>query len=219
MSKALGFVISVFLILVVGNTFLNGVGSFFRVNSYARDFSPSGLAIINNAAAYSSSDGTTLSMSLFTKDGSGTSIVTQGYGHTPYSSIYPNDWHDGVDIAAEYGTPIYSPNAGTIVAVGNQDNYCYHEAFGKYVAVRDPGHDLILWYAHLGTQNVSVGEAIARGTELGTVGATGLETGTHLHFSIFEASGFSMSSLHVGCGPEPTGQDIDPLNYLGSVYN
>lgn len=160
----------------------------------------------------------TIHVSLFTPTGTGISYVTQGYGRTPYSYLYPDDWHDGIDIAATYGAPIYSPNDGVVLAVGNQDIYCYHKAFGKYVAVKDPENNLVLWYAHLGTQHVVVGQTIAKGVEIGTVGATGLETGTHLHFSIFQASGFTMTPRD-GCGPEPTGRDLDPLNYLGSVYN
>jgi murein DD-endopeptidase MepM/ murein hydrolase activator NlpD len=223
MSKALGFVIFVFIILVAGTVLVNAaaqlVSSSHASFAAAMPLSISNTETINLVNSNASYTGLPIiKASLFTKDGSGTSYVTQGYGRTPYSYLYPDNWHDGVDIAAAYGTPIYSPNDGTVIAVGNQDDYCYHRAFGKYIAVRDPMNNLILWYAHLGTQMVSSGQAITRGTELGTVGATGLETGTHLHFSIFEANGFSMQSRD-GCGPEPTGQDLNPLNYLGSVYN
>ncbi len=211
MSKTLGFIIFIFFILVAGNLFLNGAASLlsFHVPSYAAGFTAN--------AQNGSGGGFAIHADLFTKDGSGTSYVTQNYGRTLYSYLYPNDWHDGIDIAAAYGTPVYSPNDGTVVAVGNQDNYCYHRGFGKYVAVRDPENNLILWYAHLGTQSVSPGEIITKGTILGTIGATGLETGTHLHFSIFQAKGFTMQARD-GCGPEPTGQDINPLNYLGTLY-
>jgi murein DD-endopeptidase MepM/ murein hydrolase activator NlpD len=149
--------------------------------------------------------------------GNGKAYVTQGYGVTPYSYLYKDHWHDGVDLAANYGEAIYSPNAGTVIATGNEDDYCYHLAFGKYIAVKDPVNNLILWYAHLGTILVSPGQAVIRGTELGTVGATGYETGVHLHFSIFEADGFAMKPAY-GCGPEPIGQDVDPLDYLGTTY-
>ena len=123
-----------------------------------------------------------------------------------------------LDIGANYGEPIYSPsNTSTVIAVGNQDNYCYKKGFGKYIAVKDPTNNLMLWFAHLGTIDVSPGQTISKGAEIGTVGATGLETGTHLHFSIFDANGFTME-VRDGCGPEPTGQDLDPLNYLGTTY-
>ena len=214
MLKALGFLIFVFLVLVAGNMMLNAAAFLFHFNSLA-----AGPQVFMTPSADAYNDGSEfIHASLFTKDGSGSSYVTQGYGRTPYSGLYPNGWHDGIDLAAEYDTPIYSPNSGTVIATGNQDDYCYRRAFGKYIAVKDPTNGLVLWYAHLGAIDVSPGATIAKGAEIGTVGSTGLETGTHLHFSIFEASGFTMQ-VRDGCGPEPTGQDVNPLNYLGSVYN
>jgi murein DD-endopeptidase MepM/ murein hydrolase activator NlpD len=154
-----------------------------------------------------------IDFSFFTPTGQGAITITQGYGDTPYADLYGDHWHDGVDIDATYGEPIYAATAGTVIATGDQDKYCYHRGFGKYVAVNDPTDGLVLWYAHLGAITVSPGMTIARGTEIGTVGATGYETGVHLHFSIFAANGFSMKSRN-GCGPDPTGQDEDPIPFL-----
>lgn len=220
MSKGLGFVLFVFFALV-------SLDLLFSLASHILpplNLASAGVGSVGAPTFSESENGndngyglSVVDASLFSPTGAGKSIVTQGYGHTPYSAIYPNDWHDGIDIGANYGEPIYSPNGGTVIAVGNQDLYCYHRAFGKYVAVKDPANNLVLWYAHLGTQVVSPGETITKGQELGTVGATGLETGVHLHFSIFEAAGFTMQ-VRDGCGPEPTGQDVNPLNYLGTVY-
>ncbi len=155
----------------------------------------------------------TIPYDFFVPSGIGRSIVTQGYGATPYDYLYADHWHDGIDIAAVYGQPIYTAAAGTVLATGNQDAYCYHRGFGKYVAVKDLRDGLILWYAHLGTIAVIPGSSVAKGTEVGTVGATGYETGVHLHFSIFNANGFSMENRN-GCGPDPTGQDEDPIPFL-----
>jgi murein DD-endopeptidase MepM/ murein hydrolase activator NlpD len=218
MSRTLGFVVFIFIVLVIGNVFVSAAAALLSSSSFSHAAElPSNDIFGGSVGTNGPYDGTPIHADLFTKDGSGTSYVTQGYGRTPYSYLYPGDWHDGVDIAAAYGTAIYSPNDGIVIATGNQDDYCYHKGFGKYVAIKDPSNNLVLWYAHLGMQTVAPGQAIEKGTELGTIGATGLETGTHLHFSIFEASGFTMTSRD-GCGPEPTGQDLDPLNYLGGVY-
>lgn len=153
---------------------------------------------------------------LFDPTGIGKSYITQGYGDTPYAYLYANHWHDGVDIAANYGEPIYSATAGTILATGDQDDYCYHRGFGKYVAVADDAQNLVIWYAHLGAIDVSSGANISKGTEIGTVGATGYESGIHLHFSIFDLNGFSMQNRN-GCGPDPTGQDRDPVPFLETL--
>jgi murein DD-endopeptidase MepM/ murein hydrolase activator NlpD len=210
MNKGLVFVFFAFFTLVALDLLFSFAGNFLPPLN-PNVIGPS----LGTASAY---DSVALgNFNLFNADGIGKSIITQGYGRTPYSSIYPDDWHDGIDIAAYYGESMYTPTNGVVIAVGNQDQYCYHKAFGKYVALKDPANNLVLWYAHLGTQAVVPGETITKGTKIGTVGATGLETGVHLHFSIFDATGFTMQ-VREGCGPEPTGQDVDPLNYLGSIY-
>jgi murein DD-endopeptidase MepM/ murein hydrolase activator NlpD len=160
---------------------------------------------------------TTINFSIFDKGGDGYKYITQGYGRTSYSYMYIGDWHNGIDIAADYSAPIYSPTAVTVFAVGNQDNFCPHRAFGRFIVLEDNTNHLDLLFAHLADIDVQPGEAITKDQLIGTVGNSGDETGTHLHFSIFEAAGFSMAPAH-GCGPYPQGRDMDPLNYLGTVY-
>jgi murein DD-endopeptidase MepM/ murein hydrolase activator NlpD len=204
MSKGIGYVMF-FFCAIVGAFYVSSIlGSLIALHPSPAAFSPIGVEAVN--------------FNFFGKQNlTGKSYVTQGYGVTPYSYLYRNHWHDGVDIAASYGATVYAPVAGTILAVGNMDNYCYHIGFGKYVALKDPMNDLVLWYAHLGSMSVAPGQTIEKGAAIGTVGATGYETGVHLHFSIFQGDGFTMQ-VRDGCGPEPTGQDVDPLNYLGSTY-
>ena len=159
---------------------------------------------------------TTINFSLFAKGGKGYGYITQGYGRTPYSYMYIGDWHNGIDIAADYGAPIYSPAAATVLAAGNQDDFCPRLAFGRFIVL---GTTRIIssLFAHLADIDVQPGETIAKDQLIGTVGNSGDETGTHLHFSIFKSAGFSMAPAH-GCGPYPQGHDVDPMNYLGTVY-
>jgi murein DD-endopeptidase MepM/ murein hydrolase activator NlpD len=201
MSKPFGFVFLCFCVIVGALYASTALNRPIALQPSPFAFSPTGIRTVN--------------FNFFGKQNpTGKGYITQGYGATSYSYLYKNHWHDGVDIAAPYGATIYSPNAGTVLATGNMDNYCYHLGFGKYVAVEDPATDLVLFYAHLGTMDVVPGQTVALGAPIGTVGATGYETGVHLHFSIFQKTGFTMQ-VRDGCGPEPTGQDVDPLNYLG----
>ncbi|HVM76556.1 MAG TPA: M23 family metallopeptidase [Candidatus Paceibacterota bacterium] len=154
-----------------------------------------------------------LDFDLFGKGGSGWSYVTQGYGRTPYSGWYIGGWHNGIDIAALYGTPIDSASNGTVIAVGNQDNYCPKRGFGKFIAIRDDANNMVDWYAHLGAITVSAGQHVSRGDRIASVGDTGLETGTHLHFSVFIGSSFLIADKN-GCGPDAIGHDVDPVPYL-----
>jgi murein DD-endopeptidase MepM/ murein hydrolase activator NlpD len=160
---------------------------------------------------------TAINFDLFAKGGKGYGAITQAYGRTPYSYMYIGDWHNGIDIGAVYGAPIYSPAAATVLAVGNQDDYCPRRAFGRFIVLQDSAHHLDLLFAHLANIDVQPGQAVTKDQLIGTIGVSGDETGTHLHFSIFESAGFSMAAAH-GCGPYPQGRDVDPLNYLGTVY-
>lgn len=202
MGKALTYIFFIFFVLVGFNWLLMLVPRGFAMPAFPAQ--AGGLA--------------TIDFSFFGKNGSGRDYITQGYGTTPYSYLYNGHWHDGIDIAATYDASVHSASAGTVIATGNQDDYCYHLGFGKYVAIRDDTHNFILWYAHLGTIAVTVGKQILQGAEIGSVGRTGFETGAHLHLSIFDADGFQMQNRN-GCGPDPTGKDLNPLLYLGTVYN
>jgi len=180
---------------------------------------------VPNGAFFSASSGSgsgglsAVDFSFFGKNGNGWAAISQGYGVTPDSYLYIDHWHNGIDIAADYGAPIYSPVInGVVFATGNQDDYCPGKGFGKFVVIQDNANHLDLLFAHLGSIDVSPDTSVAKGTELGTIGASGLETGAHLHFSIFEDAGFSVTPAH-GCGPYPQGHDINPVPYLGTVYN
>jgi murein DD-endopeptidase MepM/ murein hydrolase activator NlpD len=201
----LGWIGLIFCGLVAINYFLNVAGNFFSYPQWAQADESSGRL-------------SSIDFSFFGKGGTGRTYVTQGYGRTSFAYVYKGDWHNGIDIAAAYGAPIRSPGEGIVIAAGNQDAYCPGRGFGRYVAVDDAANHLVLWYAHLGKISVEPGDKISKGDVVGTVGSSGYETGTHLHFSIFDENGFSMQPKN-GCGPDATGKDLNPLLYLGTIYN
>jgi murein DD-endopeptidase MepM/ murein hydrolase activator NlpD len=209
MLRRLVFVFTAFLILVIGDYFITSMAKAFS--------SPSFFSLPGISTPYSGSGLTSVDFSVFTKNGKGWSYITQGYGVTPYSYLYVGHWHDGIDIAANYGASVYSPTDGIVIATGDQDNYCPRRGFGRYVAVEDDINHLVLWFAHLNVISVVPGQTIKKGALLATIGNSGLETGPHLHFSIFQSGGFNMNSKN-GCGPGPNGRDLNPLSYLGTVY-
>jgi murein DD-endopeptidase MepM/ murein hydrolase activator NlpD len=85
--------------------------------------------------------------------------------------------HEGLDLAAERGTPVVGAGAGVVVRAEEAGHY------GNLVVV-DHGDGLETRYAHLDTIAVKVGEHIGSGQPLGTVGDTGRTTGPHLHFEV-----------------------------------
>ncbi|MBU6500941.1 MAG: peptidoglycan DD-metalloendopeptidase family protein [Patescibacteria group bacterium] len=141
------------------------------------------------------------------------SNITQGYGSTAFAETgYKSHWHNGVDFAASIGTPILAAEDGQILATGNQDAYCPHGAYGKFIAIKNTDN-LVTLYAHLSRQIVSKGDAVKRGQVIGYSGNTGYVTGPHLHFGVYAAPTFYMGPSKV-CGPMPFGGDLNPIGYL-----
>ena len=139
--------------------------------------------------------------------------ITQEYGATAFAKYgYAGKWHNGLDFAASIGTPIYSAEKGTVIAVGNSDKYCNKGAYGKFVVVKHE-NNLTTLYSHLSLQKVKVGDTIERGGLLGYSGNTGYATGPHLHFSVFSSQTFKMGPSRI-CGLLPYGGDLNPADYL-----
>ena len=87
------------------------------------------------------------------------------------------NYHNGHDIAADTGTPIYSPSSGKVILTGD---YYYN---GKFVMINH-GNSLISLFIHMNDIYVSEGRIVDKGEPIGTVGNTGLSTGPHLHWSV-----------------------------------
>ncbi len=87
---------------------------------------------------------------------------------------------NGVDFAAPAGTPVYAAASGTVILsrVGG-----WNGGYGNYIVI-DHGDGTQTLYAHLSTDIVSVGQQVAGGQNIGTVGRTGKATGNHLHFEV-----------------------------------
>lgn len=94
--------------------------------------------------------------------------------------------HEGQDIFAPKGTPIYSATTGYVVKIG-EDNLGGHTVS----VIGDGGRKY--YYAHLDSYNprLEVGDYVTRKTVLGYVGSTGNADGTppHLHFGIYTSTG------------------------------
>jgi murein DD-endopeptidase MepM/ murein hydrolase activator NlpD len=88
-----------------------------------------------------------------------------------------NGMHNGIDIAADSGTPVVSVAAGTVIFAGSRGGY------GLAVDI-DHGNGMTTRYAHLSRIAVSSGQKVKGGELIGKVGATGNATGPHLHFEV-----------------------------------
>ncbi|MBK4348489.1 peptidoglycan DD-metalloendopeptidase family protein [Lacisediminihabitans changchengi] len=105
-----------------------------------------------------------------------------GFRVDPYTHNYA--LHDGTDLGAACGSPIYAAHAGTIVYAGPFGGY------GNYIKI-DHHDGTFTAYGHIvnGGILVSIGQDVAPGQNIAKIGSTGWSTGCHLHFSVYQGSG------------------------------
>ncbi|MDE3154050.1 MAG: M23 family metallopeptidase [Acidobacteriota bacterium] len=88
------------------------------------------------------------------------------------------EFHQGIDISADKGTPVFATADGTVEFAGYSTG-----GYGKMVMLRH-GFGLETRYAHLSRVAVKDGEHVTRGQTIGFVGETGRATGYNLHYEI-----------------------------------
>lgn len=87
-------------------------------------------------------------------------------------------FHNGIDLVARDGDPVFSPAPGAVASVGWRADGC---GLGV-VLVHGNGYETE--YCHLGAVVVEPGTVLNKGSVVGTVGATGRTTGVHLHWTV-----------------------------------
>jgi murein DD-endopeptidase MepM/ murein hydrolase activator NlpD len=90
--------------------------------------------------------------------------------------------HNGVDIGAPSGTPLYSMSRGTVVFAGYAGN------LGNKIEIRY-WDGTSSWYGHLSRIDVRAGQSVMPGDVVGAVGNTGNSFGAHLHIEIHPGGG------------------------------
>ena len=116
------------------------------------------------------------------------SYMSSPYGWRVLYGI--EEFHLGVDLACAAGTNVLAAASGTV------EISTYHYSYGNYVVINH-GNGFSTLYAHLSSDNVSVGDFVGAGETIGWVGLTGRTFGYHLHFETREY-----------------GSTVDPEGYL-----
>lgn len=83
--------------------------------------------------------------------------------------------HNGIDYVAPVGTPIVAAGAGRVIKSG------YDKYNGHHVFIQHPG-SIVTKYLHFNKRSVKKGQSVKQGQVIGTLGATGMATGAHLHY-------------------------------------
>ena len=100
------------------------------------------------------------------------------------------DWHPGVDIAVEFGEPVYASAMGTVEVAG------WNGGYGRYVRI-DHGNGYETAYGHMSGIAVAPGQSVRKGEIIGFVGSSGYSTGPQVHCEVFV-----------------DGQNVDPMYML-----
>jgi murein DD-endopeptidase MepM/ murein hydrolase activator NlpD len=118
--------------------------------------------------------------------------ITSGYGtrSDPFSGH--STFHNGVDIAAPFGTEVIAARDGETVFIGRD------EVLGLHIILQHEGGYYTV-YGHLSRGFVELNQQVESGSIIGEVGTSGASTGPHLHFEIRK-----------GATPQ------DPLKYIQS---
>ncbi len=111
-----------------------------------------------------------------------------GYRASPFTGL--REFHQGLDIATQKGTPIIAPADGVVTRFGREG------AYGIMIKL-DHGYGFKTRYGHISKAKVKVGNKVKRGQIIAIVGSTGRSTGPHLHYEV-----------HVN------GLPVDPARYI-----
>lgn len=103
--------------------------------------------------------------------------ITSPFGERDNPLGAGREFHPGLDIAADEGTPIAAAAGGRVIAAGPDGGY------GNAIVI-DDGNGVTTRYAHCSHIFARVGEAVSAGETIGAVGSTGHSTGPHLHFEV-----------------------------------
>ncbi|MCP9205629.1 M23 family metallopeptidase [Streptomyces sp. NEAU-Y11] len=126
------------------------------------------------------------------------SPVSGSYVSTAYqasSGLWSSGSHTGIDFHAASGTSVHAVGSGEVVEAG------WGGSYGNNIVIKMKD-GTYTQYGHLSSLNVSVGQQVTPGQQIGLSGATGNVTGPHLHFEARTGADY--------------GSDIDPVAYLRS---
>lgn len=116
--------------------------------------------------------------------------LTSSYGMRNHPVLGVRRNHNGIDLAAPTGTPVYATADGIVARADRFGSY------GNYIQI-EHGGEMQTRFAHLSGYAVSAGDRVRKGDLIGYVGSTGRSTGPHLHYEVRVA-----------------GEAVDPTPYM-----
>jgi murein DD-endopeptidase MepM/ murein hydrolase activator NlpD len=113
--------------------------------------------------------------------------LTSRFGNriSPFTGL--RQFHSGIDIAGQPGTPVIAPARGRVSFVGDKG------PLGRTLVI-EHGYGVRTHYGHNSEITVRVGQEVDRGQVIAKLGSSGRSTGPHLHYSV-EVKGRAMNPL------------------------
>jgi len=115
--------------------------------------------------------------------------LTSPFGYRIHPILHVRRFHNGIDLAVSYGTPIHAAAAGRVIYAG------WRGALGNAVVI-DHGSGWSTVYGHCSSFACSAGQVVSRGEVIARIGSTGRSTGPHVHWTVYH-----------------NGQAVNPLNH------
>ena len=116
--------------------------------------------------------------------------ISSPFGNRDAPTAGASTNHQGIDLAASQGTPIYASRGGTVTVAK------FSNSAGYYVTINH-GDGFSSVYMHMTNYVVSKGQSVSQGQLIGYVGSTGYSTGPHLHFGITYNGTYVNPALYV----------------------
>lgn len=123
--------------------------------------------------------------------------VSSLYGIRNHPVYGFSKFHQGLDIAAPYGAPVYAMQDGIVLKSGRQGGLGLAVTIDHYYVDLPAIPRVQTMYGHCSALWVQAGQYVRRGQIIAYVGSTGISTGPHLHFQVMYK-----------------GKAIDPIDYL-----
>lgn len=110
--------------------------------------------------------------------------------------------HYGIDLgwskSSGHNQPIYAIEDGVVIYKATQ------KTGGNVLHIRH-NNGFVSEYAHLNSWLVSINDKVRKGQQIGTMGATGMVSGEHLHLGLYQGTSIDYSKM---------GGFVDPAPYI-----
>ena len=122
-------------------------------------------------------------------------IIASEFGMRLHPILKTEKMHNGIDLKAKTGTPVYATITGEVIFAGKEGGY------GNLIKIKNnSGYETR--FAQLQDIHVTIGEKVTFKTRIGSVGNTGASTGPHLHYELLKDGKYINPKASLGMYPK-----------------